>query len=463
MSDKKKYPLFLLTAFCFSGCSVAPRYVPPVIPLPDQWHSPLCPSLAIEPSETFVWWEALEDPMLNYLLEKAAEQNLSLHIALNRIKQARQSRKGAEAGLYPQIDGTLSYNRFQGDKKFLRNFLAKESHKFTVYEMGLDTAWEIDLFGKQAHEIAAQSAYCGAAEETLRDGWVMVSAEIARSYIELRAAQKQLELIENNIENHREALELSKGLVSTGLGSLLQQRQAQEELYSLYGEKPLIELTIEKTIHHLAVLTGFCFEEAEELLRAAAPLPKLPENNPIGYPSELLRRRADIRHAERQLAAATELVGSATAALFPRFSLKGFIGNIASHLSSHGLSFWASPELLLPIFNSSELQQDVTLNKIKVEEALYTYQKTVLEALEEAENSIAAFNSYRQRAHYLGEIVELYEGSGAISQQLYQQGFNNYIDLLAEKAASIRAQESYLQSEKELFFEYIFLYKALGG
>jgi outer membrane protein TolC len=191
------------------------------------------------------------------------------------------------------------------------------------------------------------------------------------------------------------------------------------------------------------------------------------EDPSLGVPAELLRRRPDIRKAERELAAATEYTSVAIASLFPRLSLRGFVGDISPHLHSlcgpSSATWIAGPQLLLPIFNSKLLQQDVSLNKIKTRRALYTYQKTVLEALEEAENAIAAFHSEQQRQQQLQLAQKLAEEAYELTYQLHQRGFKSYLEVLESYRHFLEAQEGVMQSQLQLTMHYIYIYKALGG
>ncbi|HEV8051667.1 MAG TPA: TolC family protein, partial [Parachlamydiaceae bacterium] len=231
----------------------------------------------------------------------------------------------------------------------------------------------------------------------------------------------------------------------------------------LIAQKPQLEYLIDRSVNHLSILLGNLPGDLYCELAETMPLPILPCYQPMGIPSELLRRRPDIRKAERDLAAATEEVGTAIAALFPRISLTGFIGDITTFCTSGSLTGFVGPQLLLPIFNSRLLKQDVCLNKIKVGQAFLQYQKTVLEALEETENAISAFHNELEKKELLKRLKISSEEAYQLSMQLYQSGLKNYLEVQLAQRSYLGAESALLQSQIDGLVNYIALYKALGG
>ena len=467
--------LFYLIILC--GCTVGPKYRQPETEIPCEWHSKPTEGMRIDqPIDNFLWWDSLNDPILNSLIQRTAQGNLDLRIAASRILEARTIGKAKTGDLYPHIDASLSAGHAYNKNSILDSVLkhaipddCKKSNKLNTnfFEIGFDVNWEIDLFGMTAHEIKAQAAQIESSQENFYHMWVTLSAEVAKTYIELRGFQQKLALINQNIEAQRDFIRLTKGLLKSGFINIIDLLQAQEVLSSLIAQRPLIELSIDISIHRLSVLIGLCPCELFEELTEPIGLPCLPDEKPIGLPSELLRRRPDIRRAERDLATATEKIGSAVAALFPRLSLNGFIGDINSHLPSlfqSGSNTWfASPQLLAPIFNSRLLLQDVKYNEIKTCQALLEYEKTVLQALEEAENAIASFGSEWDRTQYLIESKNSIHEAYALTLNLYEKGMKNYLDVLIINRSRLATEEACIQSQVNLILRFISLYKALGG
>lgn len=451
-----------------AGCTVGPVYEPPCMEIEEEWNQPLCESMTTEAPECFLWWDALNDPILNELMSRAALSNLDLSIAAMRILEARAEEKGGSSALYPHVDATAAYGHARYNPSLLRHLLDVECSKgsrkkhVNFFEVGFDAEWEIDLFGMTAHELCALQAKTEAARQEFYHLWVTLSAEVAKNYMTLRGLQLNLQLTERNIAAQHETLNLTKDLIQAGFASTLDEKQAEEQLNILGAKKADVKLEINKTMHRLAILLGGQPGELNELLCEAQPLPTLPCEQPIGIPSELLRRRPDIQKAERELAAATENVGSAVAALFPRLSLRGFIGDLGTfHTGSY--TWFAGPQLLQPLFNSKALQQDVCLNKIRAEQALYVYEKTVLQALEETENAIATFHAGVEKNALLGEAQRNSQEAHSLAMELYEKGLKDYLEVLVIYRSYLTNQETYLQNQVELLADFIALYKALAG
>lgn len=446
------------------GCHVGPHYEPPGIFMPEEWHSPTCDGMTrCEPDCD--WWETFQDPLLDSLIACAADQNLDLNIAATRLCEAHMEAKGKCRETYPHIDFTTSCGDLYYNRRIL-NGTDKVGNK-GFFEIGFDADWEFDLWGRVAHEAASLRAHADAAEETFNDVWVSLSAEIARNYIELRSLQARLVLLQRNQNAQADSVNLTQELVTIGMLSDLELQQARDQLCLYDAQRPLLELAVDKTIHRLGILLGYYPEDLFCELRMPCELPMLPCERPIGVPSELLRRRPDIRHAERNLAAATERVGSAMAGLFPRLSLKGFVGDISTCLKSlmdaSAAAFFIAPVLSVPVFNSRLVTESVDYNKLKCCEAFYEYQKVVLLAIEEAENAIASFHYALKRHQALADSRNANRDMYDLVQDLYNKGIKDYLEVQMVHRGYIIAEDAYLQSQTDLLLHYIALYKAIGG
>ena len=464
-----RYWLILLLNLIFVGCSLGPEYDPPEMDVPCTWNSELSAGMQLDPADSFLWWESLNDPVLNSLIERATRQNLDLYIAATRVQQAREAQKAGLSDQLPHIDGSLNYDHLRYDQKVLDRILGidvpghKHRRDVNFFEAGFDAEWELDLFGVTAHEQNAQKAEAEASENSFYDATITITAEVARVYIELRGLQQRLELLNKNIEGQREGVNLIQGLLNIGFSSEIDLRQAQEQLNLLQTEKPALEFAVDKSINRLSILLGYTPGELYCELIKPEPLPSLPCYKPVGIPSELLRRRPDIRQAERNLAASNERVASAVASLFPRISLRGFVGDVGTSLCNGGFTWFAGPSLLMPIFNSKLIKQDIALNELKSEEACYEYQKTVLTALEETENAIAAFHYELEKNQLLLNAKNATQQAYDLTTILYNKGLKDYLEVLTTERSFIATQDSYIQSQIDLLVDYIALYKALGG
>lgn len=474
---KRSISSLLAVSLMLSGCSVGPVYEPPITEIPCEWHSELPETIHDTPEEECTaWWERLNDPLLNELIAYAANQNLDLHIAATRVLLARAEAKAKKGDLYPHIDGSVNYGHVQYSRDalvtgLLGSSLPIESRRhdrgFNFFEVGFDVDWEIDLFGMRAHEIAALQAQEEAVQDNLCAIWVTLSAEIARNYIELRGLQHKLTIVQRTIEIQDNLVLLTRELQKRGMVDDLTLNKTEAESSTAKAELPAVQLGIHRTIHRLSILLGCPPGDLHDCLEAPGALPTLPENQAIGVPSELLRRRPDIRKAERELAAATERIGSAIAALFPRFSLRGFVGDISSNagniFSPSSATWFAGPQLLVPVFNSKLLLQEVQYNKIVTQQALYNYQKTVLEALEEAENAIASYKFGQERLLHMNNAFAIHKKSTDFAEELYQKGLSDYTAVANTEKNLLIAENARLQGEIDLLLHYISLYKAIGG
>lgn len=464
-------PLFVALAFVLTSCSLkdSSNFNSLQLEVPEEWQTCLDEKMDRNVIADEQWWTSLNDPVLDWLIEMASSQNLDLHIALTRVLASRRELEGAKGNSLPHLDGSITYGHVQYKQKVLNHLLgipcAKHSgtRKVDFFEAGFDAEWEIDLFGMRKHQAAALYANMEATEFEFANAWVTLTAEIVRNYIELRGLQHKLSILNKNLHSQTEIMHLAEGLSQAGFVNGIEKLNAEVQLKSLKSEKPPLELAITKAIHRLSVLLAYSPGQLCDDLRDCSELPILPTTLSIGLPSELLRRRPDILKVERELAAATELECTAIAALFPRISLYGFIGEIAALCSGGSVAWAAGPQILFPLFNSKLLEQDVCLSKIKVQEALYRYQKTVLEALEEVENAIAAFRTEMERFTVLRESYSASRDAYKLTMELYDQGFKSYPEVLVANQIYLKQEEVYLQSQVSLLLHYIALYKALGG
>jgi NodT family efflux transporter outer membrane factor (OMF) lipoprotein len=450
-----------------TGCSGGVRRNEvPAMAVPPRWHTAAMEGMHAGSPACFQWWQALNDPQLTALMQRAAERNRDLMLGSERIWEARGQRTGADAGLYPHLNGSV----MAGHARLPKDALLTDScsrHEADFFEMGFDAEWEIDLFGKKNHALDSLQYTLEAQQENLHDVWISLAAEIARNYLELRGYQQRLALLERNRAALATNVCLVERLLEIGMSDGPALGAAHEGLYVLRAQKPLLELALAKSVHRLGVLVG---EEPGALaceLAVVRQLPQLPVEKPVGIPAELLRRRPDIRRAERELAAAHANEESAAAEQWPTLTLRGFGGILATHggalFSKDNVAWLAAPQLSIPLFNSQLPKQDVTYQAVKRQQARYRYEKTVLEALEEAENAIAALKNASERSQELAYAWHTQQQILSWNQDLYHQGLIDYRTVLVHESASLKAQESHLQSQIALLIDYVVVYKSLAG
>src|SRR5687768_867229 len=347
-----------------SACAVGPDYRPPETLTPDSWHelpatgvlveSPDAPSLA-------AWWTTLNDPQLNQLVERALADNRTVKQAYARVVQARAQRAIAGSGFWPSIDASTGATRTESESNFNESGEVV-SNVGESYNTGFSTRWELDLFGGQRRSYEAANARLAATEADLRDVLVVLLGDVALSYVGVRTAQSRLDFAERNLESQREALDITRWRADAGLTTVLDVESANTSYQQTRSQIPLLESSLIQNMNRLAVLTGQAPGALEASLKPRKAIPVAPVDIVAGVPADVLRRRPDIRSAERQLAAQTAQVGVATAALYPSLSLNGSIGLQSlsasdvldgSQTDRFGLS------LRIPLFAGGALRQNL--------------------------------------------------------------------------------------------------------
>jgi NodT family efflux transporter outer membrane factor (OMF) lipoprotein len=306
-----------------------------------------------------------------------------------------------------------------------------------------------------------------AAREILRDVLVSLLAEVATNYIELRGLQQRLAITNNNITTQAETLELTRERSAAGLTSEIDVLRAQAQLMSTRSQVPALESLIKRSIHRLGVLLGSEPGALLAELSPEAPLPALPPEIPVGLPSDLLRRRPDVRSAERQLAAATARIGVAVADLFPRFLLTGAVGRQGddAHDVKLGVNrYWNfGPSIQWPVFQGGRILANIKVQDARQEQAVAQYEKTVLLSLEEAENALVDYAREQERHRSLARAAESNLEAVSLSKDLYTQGLVDFLNVLDAQRALFLTQDQLVQSSQTVVLNLIILYKALGG
>lgn len=417
------------------------------------------------------WWKRFNDPQLDSLVERAANANHDLRIAGARVREARALYRMAASQLWPTVDAGGSYARQNQSKNqpILGSLPMPSGIPFEndVYQAGFDASWEIDVFGGKRRGVEAGKAEVAAAEFGRRNALVTLPGEVARNYVELRGSQRRLEIANKNLKTQEEALAITEDRCKNGLTSDLDVKQAATLLANTRAVIPLLETSIQASIHRLGVLLGQPPEALLPELSAPAPVPSAPPKVPVGLPSELLCRRPDIQQAERQLAASTARIGVATADLFPKFSLTGLAGfqsTSASDWFNPDSRFWSvGPTVQWRIFDAGCIRANIRVQNARQEQALAAYEKTVLMSFEDVENSLVAYAKEQIRRRSLEDAVKSSQDSLHLANQLYSNGLASFINVLDAERSLYQAEDALVQSDKAVTQNLISLYKALGG
>jgi NodT family efflux transporter outer membrane factor (OMF) lipoprotein len=457
-----------------AGCNVGPDYHSPAMAMPAAWAEARG---SAQPARLAAWWKTFHDPAMDRLIAQTVEGNLDLRQAQERLTQARAQRKIVAAQQWPQVAVNASYTR----QRFSANALGGgvsgaggggAAAGFTtagenLYQAGFDATWELDVFGKIRRSVESADASVAAAQEDLRNTLVSLLAESALNYVQLRGFQRQLQVAQDNLKAQRETLDLTRVRFQAGAATDLDVSQAQAQVDTTLAQIPVLETSIRQTMHLLGVLSGRDPMAFAELADRAKPIPAGPPDVPAGLPADLLRRRPDIRRAERQLAAANAQIGVAVADLFPQFSLTAGAGLQSVDISNfidHGSVFWnVGPTMTWTIFDGGAIRANIELKTSQQRQAAIVYRQTVLTALQEVEDALVALAKERIHRKALDAAVIANQRSVDLSLQLYRNGRTDFLTVLDAERALYAAQTLLAQSDSTLSTDLVTLYKALGG
>jgi multidrug efflux system outer membrane protein len=458
---KRALLAFALCA-CGFGCAVGPNFVRPEREVPPAFAGADSPMLGPGDVEA-AWWERFGDDQLDRLVHDGIAQNYDVRIALANLNEARAARLETKLALLPIVPATAGYQRV----RLSETDGGGVSSTYDLFDAGFDATWELDVWGRVRRQIEAASDDIGREEETLRDVVVTVTAEVGRAYVELRGLQEQLEVATRNAENQAATLDLTNTLLEEGRGTELDTAQAKAQLERTRAQIPLLESTIRTSIHRLGVLTGRLPTELIAELEVRQPIPRCPGEIAIGDPAGLLRRRADVRAAERDLAGATARIGVQVADLFPRVLFVGSVGVDAenfSDLSSGGAGRYSfGPRLQWAAFDLGRVYARIGQADARADAALARYQKAVLLALEDAENVLVDYGKSLERERSLAESESASREAAELSRLRYEDGASNFLQVLDSERRLLEAQELLAQSQTDVSVSLIAVYKALGG
>jgi NodT family efflux transporter outer membrane factor (OMF) lipoprotein len=452
-----------------NGCTVGPDYVQPETETPDAWHTAAVDGLEDGEATLQTWWRVFDDEKLTELVLRSAEGNLDLLVALWRVEEARALRGVVASDRKPQVGFSADANRSQpSDNGPLGDFAPEEGFEAeNLFSAGLGASWEIDVFGRIRRQVEAADAATQASVEAYRDVLVSLYAETALAYVNVRASQERLRIAQANVEAQEDTLQLTKDRFDSGLVSALDVAQAESNLANTYSLIPVIERDINEGLNRLAVLLGENPGALHAELNDEAPIPHEPEEVAMGLPTELLRQRPDVRRAERLLASQTAQIGIATADLYPTFSLAGFLGLEALSASDLGSGDSVTWNVGLPIrwniFAGGRIRSQIRAEEARTNQALATYEQTVLNALEESENAMVAYVKEVQRRERLSQAVAATQRSFDLVLTQYTAGLTDFQNVLDTQRTLLLREDDLAVAEGAVIGNLVRLYRALGG
>jgi NodT family efflux transporter outer membrane factor (OMF) lipoprotein len=455
--------------FVLGGCAVGPNYRPPQTVTPDEWHALAAGTPAAPTADSAVladWWKTFEDPVLDQLIEQALARNKTAKQAYASVVEARARRGIAAADFWPTLGVSAGGNRTNSEARVSDPDVGLSGGSDEIYDAGLDSGWELDLFGGQRRALEAATAQLGASEADLRDVLVTLLGDVALSYVDVRTAQSRLTFAEKNLEAQRGVLDITGWRAAAGLATALDVEQAQSNYQQTRAAIPSLQSSLVQAMNRLAVLTGDPPGSLEATLAERKAIPGASLEIAAGVPADVLRRRPDIRSAERRLAAQTAQVGVAAAALYPSLSLSGsitFQALTASDVVDGFRTDRLGLSLVAPLFRGGALRQNVNAQNALVAQALAAYEATVLAAYEEVENALTAASNEDARHAALQLGVESARRASELALTQYNSGLVDFQTVLDADRQLLSLEDSLAVSDGEMTANLIRLYKALGG
>ena len=420
------------------------------------------------------WWKNFEDAELQSLIQRAIANNLDVRVSRAKLLESRATLRNTRmANQLPtvNVDASFARQRTSADNAQVLTLGGTQTtvpYVYGNYQAYFDASYEIDLFGGVRNNVKASRADASAGADDLRNTLVSTLAEVAKDYIQLRKYQLQLQIAHEQEASQKDTLHITEVRSQAGLVSDLDVANARAVVSSTQSTVPLLESKISQQMHALALLVGKTPAELDAELTSVMPVPSAMVEIPAGLPSELLRRRPDIREAESNVQAAAARVGVQVSKLFPSITLTaeygGQSGSSIVNLANSAARFYSiGPTIQWGLLNYPALKANVRTYQAKRDQKVLTYQKTVLTAFQEVEDALAAYDKEKQREKILRTEVEQYQRASSLALSKYTRGLTNFLDVLEAQRSLFTAQDSLAQSRATVQTNLISLYKALGG
>ncbi len=487
----------MVGATVLTGCTVGPDFKQPEWASPSSWFAGPKEAVTPPPSVPVAepidvnWWTLFNDPVLTGLERRVASENLDVKTAGIRMTESRAQLANAQAAQFPTLNANTSYTRQLSSNNGVFAIIptaaganpassasgapgtstgAVSGHglqPFDLYQGGFDASWEVDLWGGVRRSVESATASSEAASEATRSALLSSLAEVARDYIQLRGVQTQLSIARDNVRTARQSLNLTQQRAAGGVTTDLDVANASAQLRTTLAQIPSLEQQEAQTINALSLLLGQPPNALREELVTAKPVPPVPPRVPVGLPSELARRRPDIRQAEAQLHAATADIGVAQANFYPSVNLTGSFGlqslQFGKVFDINSKQYALGPGLTIRIFQGGQLRAALHLREALQQEAAINFQKTVLQAWHDVDNALTAYQAEQTRRDELIQAVAENRRALGLAQSRYQQGVADFLTVLDAERSLLAAQLQLADSTTTVSSNLVALYKALGG
>lgn len=446
-----------------NGCKVGPNYARPRAPVASAWVDAGDPRVKSEPAADCAWWTVFNDPVLNGLVDAARAQNLDLRAAGTRIVEARAQRGIAVGNLFPQQQtavGTYVHGQIT------KNLGLPLPTSVSLYATGFNASWELDVWGRYRRTIEGATAEVDAAIEGYGETLVMLLADVAASYVEMRTFEQRLAYARKNLEIQRGSTQLAEQRFKNGAATELDVRQARSNLAQTESLIPALVAGQRRSANQLCILMGMPVMDLTGGLDAA-PIPRAPAEVSIGIPADLLRRRPDVRRAEREVAAQSAQIGIAQSDLYPRLSLNGFLGYAANNFRdlfrTDSFTSFIIPSLQWNVLNYGRIANNIIAQDARLERKALEYQQTVLRGGREVEDGLIGFLQSQQAAASLQQSVAEAQRAVELVLLQYEGGVTDFNRVYNTQSTLVVQQDQLAQAQGDIALRLVDVYRALGG
>jgi len=454
-----------------NGCIAPTRAAKPAITVPPSWNSVNADTVQSPAGDLSQWWKRFGDDILSDLIGQALKNNTSLRTARANLREARAERNLAAANRFPTVTASLSGTGNASN--------SPGGSTGNVLSEGLDASWEPDVFGSYGNALKAARADVGNSEATLQNTLVSLVAEVALDYVDLRSYQMRLEISRQNAASEAETLQITEWRAQAGLVSSIDVEQARYTLEQTRAGVPSLEIEVAQSEHALSALLSVSPGTLSHQLAAPAPIPSVPDTVAIGIPADTLRQRPDVRAAEQKIVAETARLGQKNAARYPTFSLSGsflveqLLGTASGGAVSGGTTIAlmggttllgsGSGTITQTLFDHGRIRQQIEIQSAVQEQAVISYESTVLTALQDVEDSLVSFEKSRERLASLNTAADAARNAAALARTRYTAGLVDFQTVLDTERTVLSIEDSAAQTQADRTTALIKLYKALGG
>ncbi|HEY1603898.1 MAG TPA: TolC family protein [Pirellulales bacterium] len=452
-----------LRQWCRNGWKVGPNYVRPAAPVAPTWVDSANPRVISEPAADCAWWTVFNDPVLNGLVDAARAQNLDLRAAGTRILEARAQRGIAVGNLFPQKQTALgSYTHGQISKNLQLPF----PQNFSFYTSGFNASWELDVWGRYRRIIEGSTADVDAAIEGYGETLVMMLSDVATAYVQMRTFEQRLAYARRNVDIQRGSTQLAEQRFTNGAATELDVRQARSNLAQTEALIPSLVAGRRQAANQLCILMGMPVTDLAEGL-TPAPIPRAPAEVAIGIPADLLRRRPDVRRAEREVAAQSAQIGVAQADLYPRLALNGFLGyaadNFRDMFRADSFTSFIIPSLQWNVLNYGRIVNNITTQDARLQREALEYQQAALRAGREVEDALIGFLQAQLAAVSYGQSVVEAQRAVELVLLQFEGGVTDFNRVFNAQTTLVQQQDQLAQAQGDIALRLIDVYRSLGG